>query len=74
MVQDLVRDGTSVKLEAVGRPVLAQLRIEHIIFEAKNGPRTGETISYRKPVLTLVRPWRATVYAEERKLARLGLR
>ena len=74
MLQDLARDGTPAKLEAVGLPVLARLRIEHIVFQAKNGPRAGETISYRKPVLTVVRPWSATVYIEEHRLAHLGLR
>lgn len=74
MLNDLARDGSPAKLEAVGQPALARLRIDHIVFEAKNGPRAGETISYRKPVLTLVRRWSATVYAEERRLSRLGLR
>lgn len=74
MAHDLARESTSAKLIAVARPTLAQLRIEHIVFEAKNGPRAGETISYHKPVLTLVRRWSATAYAEERRLSRLGLR
>lgn len=74
MLSDLVRDGTPARLAGIGRPALAQLGIEYIVFKAKNGPRTGETISYRKLVLTIVRPWSATVYAEERKLTGLGLR
>lgn len=62
MVQDLARDATMARLLELRRPVLAQLRIEHVVFEAKRGPRAGETISYWKPVLTVKHAWSASLH------------
>jgi len=53
MVQDLVRDQTVEALEEIDGPALASLKIEEVSFVAKNGPRAGQTITYKKPVLTV---------------------
>lgn len=62
MVQDLVRDQTVEALEEIDGPALASLKIEEVSFVAKNGPRAGQTITYKKPVLTIARRWDPVVH------------
>lgn len=69
MVQDLVRDQTVEALEEIDGPALASLKIEEVSFVAKNGPRAGQTITYKKPVLTVKGRWRSDVWAAQRRIA-----
>ena len=61
MAQDLARDAVEAELAdhaeaADSKGVEAVLRLEHVEFVAKNGPRAGQTVSYTKPVLELKGP------------------
>ncbi|MFE3144769.1 hypothetical protein [Streptomyces scopuliridis] len=47
------------ELEGASGPVHAELRIEEVSFEAKNGPMAGQTVTYNKPVIDVIGPWTA---------------
>lgn len=59
MAQDMAANDTEGVLAELledaedGQPVKAKLKLEHVEFTAKNGPRAGQLVSYTKPVLTL---------------------
>lgn len=54
--QDLARYGTEETLAEAGGPVRAKLGLEEVSFEAKSGPRAGQTVRYTKPTLEVVGP------------------
>jgi hypothetical protein len=58
MAQDLARDDVEGKLadlvaDSETGKVKAVLKLEHVEFTAKQGPRAGQTVSYTKPVLEI---------------------
>lgn len=56
LASDLGYNGTEdtiTDLIADGHKVAATLLLEPVEFEAKNGPRAGQTVSYTKPVLQI---------------------
>jgi hypothetical protein len=54
MASDLGYDGIEEKIAEVGGPVRATLSLVEVSFEAKNGPRAGQTVTYTKPVLKVL--------------------
>lgn len=53
MAQDLARYDVDERLYEIDGPARCALRLEHVLFVAKNGPRPGETIDYVKPELNV---------------------
>lgn len=59
MASDLAYNRTAEELEDLsedhdGAPIRARLTLEAVSFTAKNGPRAGQTVSYTKPVLSIL--------------------
>jgi hypothetical protein len=54
MVRDLGAEED--KLAEIDGPARATLELEEVSFVAKNGPRKGQTVSFTKPVLTILGP------------------
>lgn len=53
------------KLEKIDGPALAVLRLEQVSFEAKSGPRKGQTVSFTKPVIDVTGPAPEDALGEE---------
>jgi hypothetical protein len=54
MVRDLAQDQTDEKLAEINGPTRATLALEPVSFEAKSGAMAGKTVSFTKPVLTIL--------------------
>ncbi|MFG3244623.1 hypothetical protein [Streptomyces sp. NPDC048157] len=47
------------ELSEIGGPARCELRIEEVSFVAKNGPMAGQTVTYNKPVIDVIGPYKS---------------